>query len=53
VTSSSIDSDAHPHRWRALLLIAFAELLGMGVWFSASAASPRLQELWGLSASQT
>ena len=52
MTSSSIDSDAHPHRWRALLLIAFAELLGMGVWFSASAASPRLQELWGLSASQ-
>lgn len=24
----------------------------MGVWFSASAASPRLQEIWGLSASQ-
>jgi MFS family permease len=44
--------DAHPHRWRALALIAVAELLGMGVWFSASAASPRLQELWGLSGSQ-
>jgi MFS family permease len=44
--------DAHPHRWRALVLIATAELLGMGVWFSASAASPRLQELWGLTASQ-
>ena len=44
--------DIHPHRWRALVLIATAELLGMGVWFSASAASPRLQELWGLTASQ-
>jgi MFS family permease len=44
--------DAHPHRWRALVLIATAELLGMGVWFSASAASPRLAELWGLTASQ-
>lgn len=53
MTSSPIDSDAHPHRWRALLLIALAELLGMGVWFSASAASPRLQELWELSASET
>lgn len=45
-------TDAHPHRWRVLALIAVAELLGMGVWFSASAASPRLQELWGLTASQ-
>ena len=45
-------ADAHPHRWRALVLIGIAELLGMGVWFSASAASPRLQELWALSPSQ-
>jgi sugar phosphate permease len=35
-----------------LVLLAFAELLGMSLWFSASAVSPRLQELWGLSASQ-
>ncbi|HEX2079998.1 MAG TPA: MFS transporter [Longimicrobium sp.] len=45
-------ADAHPHRWRALVLIGVAELLGMGVWFSASAASPRLAELWSLTASQ-
>jgi MFS family permease len=44
--------DAHPGRWRALALIAVAELLGMGVWFSASAASPRLQALWGLTDGQ-
>jgi MFS family permease len=35
-----------------LVLLAVAELLGMAVWFSASAVSPRLQEIWGLSASQ-
>lgn len=35
-----------------LVLLGIAELLGMGVWFSASAVSPRLQELWGLTASQ-
>ena len=50
--ASAAAPDAHPHRWRMLLLVAAAELLGMGVWFSASAVSPRLQELWGLSASE-
>lgn len=35
-----------------LALLALAELLGMAVWFSASAVSPRLQELWSLSPSQ-
>lgn len=50
--AASPPSDTHPGRWRALALIALAELLGMGVWFSASAASPRLQELWGLTPSQ-
>ena len=44
--------DAHPHRWRALALLAFAELLGMALWFSASAVSPRLRELWSLTESQ-
>ena len=41
-------ADAHPHRWRALAVLAVAELLGMALWFSASAVSPRLQALWGL-----
>jgi sugar phosphate permease len=39
-------------RWRILGLLALAEVLGMSVWFSASAVSPQLRELWGLSAGQ-
>ncbi|HEX6041994.1 MFS transporter [Longimicrobium sp.] len=52
-TSSPPAPDAHPHRWRMLVLLALAELLGMALWFSASAVSPRLQALWGLSESQS
>jgi MFS family permease len=44
--------DAHPGRWRTLGLLALAQLLGMSLWFSASAVSPRLQGLWGLSDTQ-
>jgi MFS family permease len=36
---------------RALGLLALTELLGMSVWFSASAVVPALRETWGLSAS--
>jgi MFS family permease len=32
-----------------LLLLSFAELGGMSVWFTASAAAPELQAIWGLS----
>ena len=39
-------------RWRALALLGSAELLGMSLWFSASAVSPQLAGLWGLSASE-
>jgi MFS family permease len=38
--------------WSALALLATAELLGMSLWFTASAVSPELQELWELSARQ-
>jgi MFS family permease len=38
--------------WSALALLAMAELLGMSLWFTASAVSPELQRLWGLSAAQ-
>ena len=44
--------DHAPHRWRILALVAFAELVGMSVWFTASAVSGRLAEAWGLSPSQ-
>lgn len=39
-------------RWWILALLSGAELLGMSLWFTASAVSPQLAELWGLSGSQ-
>jgi MFS family permease len=35
-------------KWRTLLLLALAELLGMGLWFSASAVTPALTGAWNL-----
>ena len=35
-------------RWRALVLLALAELLGMSLWFSAAAVVPVLQDKWKL-----
>jgi MFS family permease len=39
------------HKWRTLSLLALAELLGMSVWFSASAVVPALTQTWELDAS--
>ncbi len=39
----------HPRRWRALVLLAAAELLGMSLWFSGSAVVPALSVEWHLS----
>ena len=36
-------------RWRTLALLAAAELLGMSLWFSASAVVPALRREWQLS----
>ncbi len=36
-------------RWRALALIAGAELLAMSLWFSGSAVAPALKAEWSLS----
>src|SRR2546423_9652106 len=36
-------------RWRALALLSAAELLGMSLWFSASAVVPALRVEWHLS----
>ncbi len=41
-------SQALPGKWRTLLLLALAELLGLAVWFSASAVTPILIETWQL-----
>ena len=38
-------------RWRALVLLSLAELLGMSLWFSASAVVPALRVEWNMSAS--
>lgn len=46
------DSDLDSRRWRTLALLATAELLGMSLWFAASAVAPQLRELWGLTTSQ-
>jgi MFS family permease len=43
-------SDAR--RWRVLGLLALAEVLGMSLWFSASAVSGQYRALWQLSASE-
>jgi MFS family permease len=39
---------AVPGRWRALALLSLAELLGMSLWFSASAVVPALRVEWKL-----
>src|SRR5689334_17725252 len=41
-----------PNQWRALALLAAAELLGMALWFSGSAVVPALAHEWNLSTSQ-
>lgn len=38
--------------WRALALVAVAELLGMSLWFAGSAAAPQLQARWALTAGE-
>jgi MFS family permease len=44
--------DIYSTRWRVLALLGIAELLGMSLWFSASAVSPQLQSIWGLTTAQ-
>ena len=44
--------DSHPLRWRALGLLAVAELLAMSLWFAGTAVAPLLQARWSLDASQ-
>lgn len=45
--------DDHPGRWRILLLVSTAELLGMALWFTASAGSGELAQRFALDAGQT
>jgi MFS family permease len=39
-------------KWRTLLLLALAECLAMGLWFSASAVAPALAREWSLTPAQ-
>ncbi|MCG6955985.1 MAG: MFS transporter [Gemmatimonadetes bacterium] len=39
-------------RWRVILLLAAAELLVLGLWFSASAVVPALERDWGITGGQ-
>lgn len=45
-------ADTHPARWRTLALLSVAELLGMSLWFAASATSAQYRALWGLTPSE-
>jgi MFS family permease len=48
--AATLDSD--PRRWRTLGILAAAELLGMSLWFAASAVAPQLGTRWSLTASE-
>lgn len=44
--------DSDPRRWRMLILLSAAELLGMTLWFAGNAVAPSLAERWALSSTQ-
>ena len=44
--------DTYSTRWRVLTLLGFAELLGMSLWFSASAVTPQLRAIWGVTTAE-
>ena len=44
--------DNGPKAWRMLALLALAEMLGMALWFAASAAAPQLTMRWALTPSE-
>lgn len=51
-SASGVERDAaRGGRWRVLVLLALAELLGMSLWFSASAVLPAISAEWRLTES--
>ncbi len=44
-----MSADPYTTRWRVLALLGIAELFGMSLWFAASAVTPQLRAIWGLS----
>lgn len=51
VQSNGLEEKPADGRWRALVLLSLAELLGMSLWFSAAAVVPALRTEWNLSPS--
>lgn len=47
-----MSTDTYSTRWRVLALLGLAELLGMSLWFSASAVTPQLRQIWGLTTAE-
>src|SRR2546423_2471962 len=47
-----MSADLYWTRWRVLTLLGFPELLGMSLWFSASAVTPQLRSIWGLTTAE-
>lgn len=47
-----LNDDPAVRPWTALTVVSAAVLLGMSVWFAASAVAPALQERWSLDAVQ-
>ena len=47
-----MSGDTYSTRWRVLALLGIAELLGMSLWFAASAVSPQLRSIWALTAGE-
>lgn len=50
--TTAVNEDTHSDRWRMLAAVSVAELLGMSLWFGASAVAPELGSRWSLDASQ-
>jgi MFS family permease len=48
-----MSADVYSTRWRVLTLLGIAELFGMSLWFAASAVSPQLRSIWGLTPTET
>jgi MFS family permease len=52
VPEHQIQSPPVAGKWRQVALIALAETLAMGLWFSASAVVPQLTQEWGIDGGQ-
>jgi MFS family permease len=49
IATATTTVEAPPKRWRILVLLSAAELMGMSLWFSGSAVVPALKVEWQLS----